>query len=110
MQAFIEQDCKIVHEGKTFESGGSWMMQRADTKQYVGILYLYTTTIAPGRVTYHVGTWDGSKKVPCSVFSHWRGNFGDKRLALRFHWDGMAFTGIQAGDNQIVRCKQLKGR
>jgi hypothetical protein len=102
----VERKCCISHEGKTFCSGGSYLMP--DKYGFLrGILYLYREKTETGH-RYMVGTWDGKEKVPAVRTNTWRSNFGDIRSSFRFTWHGVDFSGINAGWGDIVRCKELK--
>jgi len=107
---FAEQNCCIEMNGKKFCSGGSWIMVNTRTKLREGILYLYRENHGEDKrlVRYFVGTWDGSKKVQACSTGYWRSNFGDERRSFSFRWDGIRFHGINAGDNDIVRCREYR--
>lgn len=77
------------------------MLRRKDTGLMEGVLYEFDG----GKM---LGTWDGSIKVSAFKTNIWRSNWGDKRTHYTFRWNNKRFWGINAGDNQIVRCKEYK--
>jgi len=105
----IESRCCIIHKGREFCSGGSWMMRRKSSGLMEGVLYHYKTK-DNGRVRHEVGTWDGDVKVPALLLRRWRSNWGDERQAFAFTWNGRRFWGVNAGDNEIVRCREYKNQ
>lgn len=108
---FIEENCIFDFQGKQIKYGGSYLLKRKDNNLREGILYLFTTTYEDGRYKdFHVGTWDGSKKVHAIRLNSWTSNFGDTRHHFWFIWDKVKFWGINAGDNDIVRCREYKNQ
>lgn len=58
-----------------------------------------------------VTTWPGkiiSQRV--KVINSWRNNFGDKRIAVRFCFDGEIWSGQGSGVGMILRCRRTKFR
>lgn len=110
---FIETKCVFTFEGRDFEAGGSWIMVNKETGLREGVLYHYeekgyNNDGVHVTTNHFVGTWDGSIKVHAVRLNSWRSNFGDERSHYYFKWDGIKFYGIQAGDNEIVRCREYK--
>lgn len=99
----LETDCTISFEGRSFTSSGAYLSVNPKTGKLHGILYLhYSKDIAHK----DVGTWDGSKKTPCTLTNTWRGSFDDTRNYFLFEWDGREFSGIQYGDSDIVHVRE----
>jgi hypothetical protein len=57
-----------------------------------------------------VTNWPGSLSLPVSSVRHSRNNFGAQRTDVWFRFDGADWHGVNVGDNQILRCKRLKGK
>ena len=105
----IEQDCCI----EQYSSGGSWLLRSKINGLLQGTLYVFPEKIHNKNgehvaTDYFIGTWDGKKKVHAIKTNTWRGNFGDERHHFFFKWEGHEFWGVQAGDNDIVRCRAYK--
>ena len=111
---FIETDCVFNFNNHSFEAGGSYMVKNKKTNLLQGILYLFEEKSEHptlGKCTnYFIGTWDGSIKVHAVRTGYWKSNWGDERSSFFFIWDKIKFYGINAGDNDIVRCKQYKNQ
>jgi hypothetical protein len=96
--AFIETDCKIEHEGKSFESGGSFLAINKKTGKLGGILYAcYSKKDLPfGEVT----SWNGSLRIKAKFGYIFNSNFRDcqgfpvKRQYCWFSYQGHNFIGI----------------
>lgn len=87
-EAFVETDCKITFEGKTFESGGSFIAINKKTGKLGGILY---EDAEHNQVT----SWDGSLKIPAKYGRIFRSNFRDnRRRFVWFTYQGKHFIGI----------------
>ena len=110
---FIETNCCIKHEGKQFCANGAWIAKRKDTGLLEGILYhfpvkQYNKEGVHCATNHFVGTWDGKVKIHAVLLREWRNNMGDIRKHFFFIYNGMKLWGRNAGDNDIVRCKQYK--
>jgi hypothetical protein len=58
-----------------------------------------------------VSTWPGkiiSQRV--KTINSWRNNFGDRRVAVRFCFEGEIWSGIGAGPGMYLRCRRTKFR
>ena len=94
---FIETDCKIEHEGKSFESGGSFICECSDG--YLrGIVYA-----KPENKT--VVTWHG-EVIAKAIFGRiYQGNFC-KMQSVSFDLNGKRFNGRYCPDwAQMVRVR-----
>jgi hypothetical protein len=99
---FIENDCSIVLEGKTFSNGGAFIGKRKDNGKLGGILYAYPKEDK-------VGTWDGKTKFNAFFGNEWTSNMRDKRQSVYFSYDGKKFYGVYYKTNSdIVRVRELK--
>ena len=110
---FIEQDCCLEVEGKSYYAGGAWLLLNKKTGLREGVLYLHREIkekCGAKWIHWFVGTWDGSKRVRALCLNEWRSNFGDTRSHFFFVWDDVRFWGINAGDNDIVRCREYKNQ
>jgi hypothetical protein len=58
-----------------------------------------------------VSTWPGkiiSQRV--KTINSWRNNFGDRRIAVRFCFEGEIWSGQGSGVGMILRCRRTKYR
>jgi hypothetical protein len=91
--AFIETDCIFKHEGKSFESGGSFLAINKKTGKLGGILYEYENE---GKI----GSWHGDIKIPAKFGYKFDSNFRDcqgfpvQRRYCWFTYHGKRFIGI----------------
>lgn len=97
---FVEENCTITHEGKSFSSGGAYLIKNAKGK-LEGILYQYPE--------HTIGDWKGSFKIPYVVLNRWIGNLGNKCELVSFEYLGKRFHGINySTDNQdLVRVHEV---
>ena len=98
----LDQDCTIEHEGQKFTSDGGFI-GKDEKGKYGGILY--------GDWNYKTITnWDGSVKIPARYYGEHRGNMGDRRIFVRFRYEGRNFFGRWFGVDwsQIVRVGECK--
>jgi hypothetical protein len=120
---FIEDDCTIEHEGRTFKSGGSWLCDCSDGYRR-GVVYVkppkigYDTThlrriIRAGgehpRSCYgFVTTWHGEQIAGAGFGPIYQGNFCRMR-AVTFTFEGVTFTGRYCPESsQAVRVKSTR--
>jgi hypothetical protein len=102
--AFIEQDCTFNFDGRSFESGGSYLLKRMDDGLFRALLYAHEED-------HTVSTWDGTKQWPARFGHVYRSGFGDRRRSVWFVIDGIPFSGTYFLENSdIVRAKQVRGR
>ena len=105
---FVDQNCKFSIQGKEFESGGAWMTkikaQKAKDETFIGMVYADDAT---GTVT----NWHGTIKIPARFGKVWVSNFGDRRRAVRFQWQGVEMFGVwcSCDSNMAVKVRQVKG-
>jgi hypothetical protein len=101
VKMFVESKCPITLRGRTFTSGGAWLLKRKDTGRCQGVLYAYEKE---GKI----GNWKGDWKVPANFGKEWRGSMGDMRQTVTAKIDGKKFSGTyykSAGD--LVRLKEV---
>ena len=116
---FVEADCKIVHEGREFESGGAWICDCSDGYRR-GVVY------AKPAEPSHVGEfcrirpieyprrgivtdWHGTKIADAVFGVPYRGGFGAKMRSVRFTLGGVTFTGRYGCDwASAVRVRSTK--
>lgn len=110
--AMIEKS-NIIHEGKTFEGMGSFLMPNSENGRLEGILYhlgdLKKLNQYRDTSLGSVGSWDSSFKVKAYYLNSWISNFGDERQSVYFMIKGKPFYGIYYKTNSdIIRVKELK--
>jgi hypothetical protein len=100
MPNFIEKNCKIEHEGKTFESGGSFIADCSDGFRR-GVVYANPDK----RV---VTTWHGEPIAHAEYGRIYQGNFC-KMQSVKFTYEGTLFIGRYCPDwSQMVRVRSTK--
>ena len=100
-QEFVEEACTITFQGKSFTSGGGWIMRRKDTGKREGMLYAHESEKT-------VSSWDGSIKYPAHVGHVWRSNMGDTRQSVSFKANGRNFSGVYfKSGSDIVRVREV---
>ncbi len=124
---FIEQDCTITHEDKSFTSGGSWLAERADKPgTWAGVVYVnpidndrsvtyqgiqgrcVSNVIIPCRGT--VTTWHGEHIADAQFGARYRGNYCRMRT-VSFTYAGINFHGRYCPDtSQAVRVTGRKAK
>jgi hypothetical protein len=97
---FVETDCTFTFEGRTFESGGSWLIPDKNG-HLVGLLYAYEGEGC-------VGTWHGDKKYPARFGRTWKSNMGDTRQHVVAKIEGRTFSGTYyKSGSDIVRLREV---
>lgn len=99
---FIETDCKIEHEGRTFEAGGAWLCDCTDGYRR-GVVYVKPAepiqtpingVYSPSYPRRGIVTdWHGNKLADASISMPFRGGFGARMRSVRFTIDGVTYTG-----------------
>lgn len=99
---FIDQNCTIKVQGREFTSGGAFILRRKDTGKLAGQVYVSDKN--------EVSNWDGSIKMKATFGPIWRSNFGDRRRAVYFRYDGHYFYGMWCGMdyNELVSVREVK--
>lgn len=60
---------------------------------------------------YYASNWPGTLKIRIGgAVRHSRNNFGAQRTDVWFRHAGAEWHGVNIGDNQLLRCKRLKGK
>ena len=101
---YVEPDCKIEFQGRTFESGGAMIFPDA----IVG--YVGKPLDRAGR--YELTTWHGEKIGTLQVTSTWRtprswvSSTMSQAVATV---DGVRYTGRTAGEGMVFKGKRVKG-
>lgn len=73
------------------------------------VLYVeWTRDSAEGLLPSRVMNWCGSLRLPISYWSRGSHNIARTRFDIWFKFDGVAYHGVNIGDNDILRCKALK--
>ena len=118
---FIENDCTIRHEGKSFTSGGAWICECSDG-YYHGIVYVKpddsdTSPLANGVRLYSshlrpcagsVTTWHGERIAAAQFGARYQSTYCRMR-SVSFEFNGMHFTGRYCPDtSQAVRVRARK--
>lgn len=68
---------------------------------------LYVSKDSTGQ--WQVTNWPGSLKIPIYRVKSGRHNIARTRLDTWFSFEGSAWHGVNIGDNDILRCRKLKG-
>lgn len=98
--AFIEQDCTIELDGKSFTSGGSYIGKRVDNGKYEGILYASVKTS-------EVTSWDGKLRIPAKYGIPFYNSLGIKMQYVWFKYNGINFYGLRGCDcRDDIKVKQ----
>ncbi len=99
---FLDQNCTLTHEGRTFESGGAFLGTNPKTGRMGGVLYASEKT---GEVT----NWHGDIRIPAYYGCTWRSNMGDTRQMVYLAWEGKNFAGIYyKSGSDIVRVRETR--
>ncbi len=110
---FIEQDCTITHEGKSFTASGSWLAERADKPgTWAGVVYVREGVLRNGSISicHSVGTWHGDFIAVCDLGDIYRGNYCRMRT-VSFTHNGINFHGRYCPDtSQAVRVTGRKAK
>jgi len=107
--AFVDTQCILTLQGKSFESGGGFIAQRADNGKWEGVLYGDYKAPNYG-ATGTITNWHGDIKIVCHYGPVYRSNMGDNRRWVWFTWHGMTFAGCWCGIdfNQAIQVRQIK--
>lgn len=62
-----------------------------------------------GPITYQITTWPGTLKIKPTYYRTGRHNIGRTRVDVWFEAAGRKWWGVNIGDNQILRCRTVKG-
>lgn len=91
---YIEQDCTIQHEGKTFSSGGA----------FVSDSYLIAYPTDNGIL----GDWHGKQIGTWRVLSSWpvRSWIGSRMYSIEAKVDGVRYVGRGFGKGMMLRAKR----
>jgi hypothetical protein len=96
----IEEDCTILHDGKPFTSGGSFISEK----------YLIAYVSSDGKA---ITTWNG-EVLTTEVrelgfhYSPFGESFFGKSYYIRFKYLGKIYCGIALGEGCLVRAKVSK--
>lgn len=94
---FVEQDCTIAHEGRTFESGGAVV-----TDEFI-VVY--------PRSDGKVCDWHGNVLGEAFVLSSWRtprSYMAARMYSFAIYIDGVRYVGRGARNGMILRAKRSK--
>ena len=105
----MEKDCTFSFQGKTFESGGSFIGLNPKTGKHGGIVYAYEKD-------GQVGNWHGDVKVRATFGKEWRSKlvtpqatYRSVRQSVYFTWNGINFYGVYCKSNgDIIRVREIK--
>lgn len=120
MATFIEEDCTVTHEGRSFTAGGAWLCDCTDGYRR-GVVYTKPADpiqAKPGDITGPapsyprrgiVTDWHGNKIADASFGHPYRGGFGAKMRTVRFTVDGVEYAGRYGCDwRDAVRVRSTK--
>lgn len=97
--AYVETDCTISHEGRTYEAGGSVLLNCTDGKVR-GVVYVNDRD-------HTVTTWHG-ERIAFATWTDSRGNFCKMRR-VSFTYAGIRIIGEYCPDwSQMVRVRSTK--
>ena len=93
-------------EGKTFCYDCAAELDREQLR--TGRATLYLSKDAKG--LHQVTNWPGSLKIECGLwkFEQCGGGFGAQRTDCWFYFEGRKFHGVNRGDNDILRVRQVQ--
>lgn len=93
---FVEQDCTISFEGKTFEAGGAFISP--------DFLIAYPDTETSGALK----DWHGNVIGRCNVLSSWRINswMSSHMFSYECFVDGVRYVGRGCGKGMLLRAKR----
>lgn len=99
---YIEQDCTITHQGKSFEAGGAVITQD----------YLIAYPGANGELhDWHgnkIGTWKLISSRPAMFFGH-RSWMADRYCYMRARVNGVQYSLRGFGEGMIAKGRRIKG-
>ena len=92
---YVEKDCTITHEGRTYESGGA----------FVSDAHLVAYPAADGVLT----DWHGNPIGTWRTVSSWRVNSwqGERMYAMRATVDGATYHGRGFGVGMVLRARRI---
>jgi hypothetical protein len=100
MTAYVEQDCIVTHEGRSYEAGGAVV-----TDQYV---VGYTTNDMTG-----ITTWHGEHLGTARVVSSWaqpNSWIGSRQYQVQATINGTRYSGRTMGGGMIWRGRRMAGQ
>ena len=104
---FVETDCMITHEGKTFESGGSYLVDCTDGYRR-GVVYAKPIGTPNTTGCPCVTTWHGEYIASAHFGREYRGNFC-RMQSVSFTLDGVRYTGRYCPDwSQAVKVRSTR--
>lgn len=96
---YVEQDCTIEHEGKTFEAGGAVV-----TDDYAVGYFKLNTPTGPT-----ITDWHGKPLGPANIVSKWRVYpYASDMMQVRATIGKVLYSGRTQGDGMIWRGKPMK--
>jgi hypothetical protein len=103
-EPLIERDCKIEHEGRTYEAGGAFLAPCTDG-YWRGMVYVGEEC---GRRLRTVTDWHGNVLATASLGPIYRRNFC-RMQAVTFEWNGIKFHGRFCPDaSESVRVRSTR--
>lgn len=107
---FIETDCTIEHEGKTFEAGGAYVTGN-HAVGYVGELLNvnpHGTSMRVTNGTRALTDWHGNQIGTCYLSSSWpiRSYIGSRMYQIYARIDGVDYTGRGFGEGMSVNLRR----
>jgi hypothetical protein len=121
---FMDQNCSIEHDGRTFEAGGGFILFNPKANRYEGIVYgdwgaptrlrgeFRTEMLSEMNYNATVTNWHGDIKIKAVYGRVYRSNMGDLRRLVWFDYAGRHFSGVwySIDNNQSIRVKEVKSR
>lgn len=107
MQAYVEQNCTIEHNGRTFTSGGA-VVTPDYIVAYVGDFLL--SGLTGQRDTRKLTDWHGNVIGTCTLASSWRINsyISDRMYQIYATVDGRRYTGRGCGEGMVCKLRPCK--
>ena len=108
--AYIETNCTIEHEGKSFEAGGAFVNENYAVG-YVGELLNVNTSGTAMRVTNGtraLTNWHGEQIGTCYISTGWpiRSYIGSRMYQIYARINGVDYTGRGFGEGMSVNLKR----
>jgi len=104
---YVETNCTITHNGRTFESGGMYIVPCSDGF-YRGAVYVQPYVAGWEGHLARVTTWHGDLVAVLDTLTNYRGNFCKMRR-ISFTLKGVKFVGDYCPDwSELCRVRSTR--